>query len=169
METVLANFNDTNPAAPAGRQNVQWQRNGDNISASVPTAGGGGAAVADLSGQPTAAFGQLAKNGSATTAAKSDHCHAMPSWPWLTGVTAMKAGWINSGDVFDTSEIDGPSSIIFIYYFYSSNDEFIENGIIWLAGGQVVANMNIPNGGWASPGPGHKFFYVYFKFSILGA
>ena len=41
METVLANFNDTNPAAPAGRQNVQWQRNGDNISASIPEPGSG--------------------------------------------------------------------------------------------------------------------------------
>lgn len=54
----------------------------------------GGAPLANLSGQ-AAAFGQSASNGSATTAARSDHYHALPAVPALnsipvpTGAVAM--------------------------------------------------------------------------------
>jgi hypothetical protein len=49
---------------------------GNTISASA--SGGIGASVANLSSQ-AATLGQAVRNGSATTAARSDHYHALPS------------------------------------------------------------------------------------------
>lgn len=53
----------------------------DRVVEIASTAGGGGSSVADLSGQGTPAFGQSTVNGSAVTAARSDHVHALPAAP----------------------------------------------------------------------------------------
>jgi hypothetical protein len=62
------------------------------------TNGTNGASVANLSGQASA-YGQTAANGSAETAARSDHYHALPAAPTsVTGSagTATGAAWTTS-------------------------------------------------------------------------
>jgi hypothetical protein len=64
--------------------NVTLTVGGDSTNREVTiasTAGGGGSSVADLSGQGTPIFGQNAVNGTASTAARSDHVHALPASP----------------------------------------------------------------------------------------
>jgi len=64
--------------------NVTLTVGGDSTNREVTiasTAGGGGSSVADLSGQGTPTFGQSAANGTASTAARSDHVHALPASP----------------------------------------------------------------------------------------
>jgi len=59
----------------------------------IASTAGGGSSVADLSGQGTPAFGQSAVNGTASTAARSDHVHALPASPSVpTGANLSSQG-----------------------------------------------------------------------------
>jgi len=76
--------------------NVTLTVGGDSTNREVTiasTGGGGGVSVANLSGQASA-FGQSANSGSAATAARSDHYHALPSIP-----TPFWSGANTGGDV----------------------------------------------------------------------
>ena len=76
-------------ASPAGTSGgtVYYRVGGGSSSTSFPTTwqtlsnGGGGVSVADLSSQGTPIFGQSSSNGVASTAARSDHVHALPAFP----------------------------------------------------------------------------------------
>ena len=84
--TYLSNTRDGSTAASVGDV-LTYQGAGATPRWKAPS---GGTTVANLSGQPTPSFGQAAGSGTATTAARSDHYHALPPLPTsLNGGSAL--------------------------------------------------------------------------------
>jgi len=129
-DIVLGDLNDAAPVAPAGRQNVKWQRFGDHISASVPSpvtlttnaplTGGGSldqnrtlgvnaAGAATSSADGTAGVVQLAADNAATTERGKA---ATPA-----GVAAMFNDRITYGTAALTAGTDAlTSGVVYLQY-----------------------------------------------------
>ena len=110
----------------------------------------GGAPLANLTGQ-AAAFGQSASNGSATTAARSDHYHPMPSLPALntlpvpTGAVAMNGQKITglaagtaTGDAARYDELNALSGTV-------TSVQTTANNALPKAGGTMSGAINMGN------------------------
>ncbi|MDR2593008.1 MAG: hypothetical protein LBC59_09465 [Chitinispirillales bacterium] len=118
--------------------NIQIANDGKTISAA------GGASVANLSGQPTAAFGQSAADGSASTAARSDHYHALPAAPSVpTGANLSQQAW-----AYGQSERDGSAATFARsdhYHRLPPVDHTLLSGECTTAAGTALKQVSINN------------------------
>ncbi len=99
----------------------------------------GGAPLANLSGQ-AAAFGQAAANGSATTAARSDHYHALPAVPALNSIPVPTGAVAMNGQKI-TGLAAGTTNGDAIRY------EQLVGQYLPIGGGNLTGNLGLTNTG----------------------